>query len=276
MINDFLNVDSSEKHYIKMGYKKIYEREVEQVFSIQNKTKNELLEDKDLEPLPELVRNYIRYTGSVGRPKLNNVFIRAGGTIRSGPDDAWMNFKSEQYNFFAEPARFFYIKAFKAGIPAFGLHIYKQERATMQISLAGLYRIVNARGFEMNKGETVTLLNDMCFMAPASLTDSRITWEEIDPLHIKAVFRNGQISISAILTFDEEGRLIDFISNDRYETADGKKYMNNPWRTPVKDYGTFNGYRLPSKAEVIYVRPEGEYCYGVFNLREIKYNSDSL
>jgi hypothetical protein len=261
-----------QKNSIKMGYRKIYKKEVGTAFSSQHRIKNELLEEKDLETLPEPVRKYIRYTGSVGRPKLNNVFIRADGKIRSGPNDAWMNFKSEQYNFFGDPSRFFYIKAFKAGMPAFGLHIYKQERATMQISLAGLLRIVNARGNEMNKGETVTLLNDMCFMAPASLTDRKIIWEEIDPLHIKAGFRNGQISVSAILTFNEEGRLIDFISNDRYETADGKKYMNNPWRTPVKDYSTFNGYRLPSKAEVMYTRPDGEYCYGVFNLREIKYN----
>jgi hypothetical protein len=142
----------------------------------------------------------------------------------------------------------------------------------MEIKIAGIFKVVDAKGPEMNQGETVTVLNDMCFMAPASLIDKNIHWEEIDPLHVKARYTNDIITVEAILTFDPDGRLVDFISNDRFETADGKNYKNYPWRTPVKEYGTFNGYRLPSKADVIWVYPGGEFCYGMFDLEEITYN----
>lgn len=258
-----------------MRYKKIYKKEVSSVLQSQMEIKSDLITDADLEGLPDLVRKYLYFTGSVGKPKIRNVFIRAKGKIRSGPDDSWMSFISEQYNFFENPARFFYIKARKAGIPASGLHIYRDETASMQIKLAGLFKVVDARGPEMNQGETVTVLNDMCFMAPASLISKRIRWEEIDSQNVKAVFNNGKITVSAVLTFHYDGSLQDFISNDRFETVDGKVYRNYPWRTPVKEYGSFNGYRLPSKADVIYVRPAGEFCYGLFDLTEIRYNCNS-
>jgi hypothetical protein len=123
----------------------------------------------------------------------------------------------------------------------------------------------------MDQGETVTVLNDMCVMAPVSLIDHRITWETIDNVRVKAVFTNGHITISGVLYFNEQGELTNFISKDRFET-DGKVYHNYPWSTPVTGYVDVNGYRLPSRAKLIYSRPDGEFCYGEFNLKNIEYN----
>ena len=127
----------------------------------------------------------------------------------------------------------------------------------------------------MDQGETVTVLNDMFFMAPGSLIDKRIQWEMLDRLSVKAIFTNDSICVSAVLYFNDEGMLINFISNDRYET-DGKEYKNYPWETPVQEYREFNGYRLPSKAQLIYKRPEGDFCYGEFELVNMEYNCNSF
>ena len=71
----------------------------------------------------------------------------------------------------------------------------------MLIKIFGLFTVVNAKGKEMNQGETVTLFNDMCFMAPASLIDRNIEWEEIDNITVDANFTNDNITISARLFF---------------------------------------------------------------------------
>lgn len=142
----------------------------------------------------------------------------------------------------------------------------------MEISVAGLFKVVDARGPEMDQGETVTVFNDMCFMAPATLIDPNIRWEEIDSLNVRAFFTNGDLKISAVLTFAEDGRLVDFLSRDRFETSDGKVYKNYPWRTPVLEYRESNGLMLPYRADVIYVRPEGEFCYGKFELIRVLHN----
>jgi hypothetical protein len=116
------------------------------------------------------------------------------------------------------------------------------------------------------------VFNDMCFMAPATLTDRNITWERSDNHHVKARYTNSGITIGAELEFDDEGKLVNFISGDRYELSGGKTFKKYPWLTPVREYGHFNGYYLPAKADVFYRHPEGDFCYLEFELKDIKYN----
>ncbi|OFX20573.1 MAG: hypothetical protein A2041_06815, partial [Bacteroidetes bacterium GWA2_31_9b] len=223
--------------------KKLYKKEVNAAMVRIRDSKPEIITEKDLEHLPPIVQKYLNYVGVVGKEKVLNVKIKFEGKIRSNPNDGWMILTSEQYNFFDKPTRIFYIKARKMGIPAVGIHLYKDEKAIMRIKLAGLFTIVDAKGPEMDQGETVTVFNDMCFMAPATLIDKNIQWEIKDPLTVFAKYTNGKISIGATLYFNEKGELVNFISNDRFETTDGKTYKNYPWSTPVKDYKDFNGVK---------------------------------
>jgi len=257
--------------------KKTYENEVKIGLNRTKLTKPEILTEADIQHLPEVVQKYLRYVGVIGKEKVINFRLEFEGGIRSNPGDDWMKLSSVQYNFFDKPTRIFYIKARKMGIPAVGIHLYKNETAIMHIKLAGLFTVADAKGPEMNQGETVTVFNDMCFMAPATLIDKNIKWEPIDSLSVKAHFTNGSITISATLFFNETGELINFSSNDRYETKDGKTYKNYPWITPVVGgYVEVNGYRLPKGAKVIYIHPEGEFCYGEFFLKNVEYNCNTL
>ena len=252
--------------------KKLYKKEVNAAMVRIRDSKPEIITEKDLEHLPPIVQKYLNYVGVVGKEKVLNVKIKFEGKIRSNPNDGWMILTSEQYNFFDKPTRIFYIKARKMGIPAVGIHLYKDEKAIMRIKLAGLFTIVDAKGPEMDQGETVTVFNDMCFMAPATLIDKNIQWEIKDPLTVFAKYTNGKISIGATLYFNEKGELVNFISNDRFETTDGKTYKNYPWSTPVKDYKDFNGVKVASSASVIYHRPDTDFCYGEFKLVGVEYN----
>jgi hypothetical protein len=248
-----------------------FKNEVQSGLLRTNTVTASLIEENELEHLPPIVKKYLDNSGIVGTERLLNMRIKFGGRLRSKPQDGWMTFSSEQYNFFDHPARIFYIKAYKMGIPATGIHLYKDEKASMVIKLAGLFKIVDTRGSEMNQGETVTLLNDMCCMAPASLIDRSIKWEIIDPLTVKANFTNGKLKISANLIFNDRGELLNFISNDRFETTDGKTYGNYPWSTPIKETRVVNGIRVCSSASTIYHRPDNDFCYGEFELKEIEY-----
>ena len=124
----------------------------------------------------------------------------------------------------------------------------------------------------MDQGETVTVFNDMCCMAPGSLISKNITWEPVDELTVNARFTNGKISITATLFFNDKGELINWLSNDRY-AVEGKEYRSYPWYTPISAYREINGHYLPAKAELIYKRPDGDFCYGEFALEEIEYNA---
>jgi len=232
----------------------------------------EVLTAEDIASLPEVVQRYIRFAGAIGRARIWNYRLRFRGQLRNGPDSPWMTFEANQQSFVEPAARLFFIKASMFGVPFRTLHRYIGASATFRVRLAGLVTVVNAYGPEMDQSETVTLLNDICLLAPSTLVSASITWEEIDALCVRATFVNQGHTVSALLTFDESGALIDFLSHDRFRTTDGKTYTLLPWSTPIRDWAESDGRRLPVEAQAIWHDPAGEFAYGRFRILEVKYN----
>lgn len=230
---------------------------------------NSLLSESDMEHLPEPVKKYLRYTGSVGKPKVNNFKIEFSGKIRKDETADWMPFTSEQHNFMHTPTRLFYMEAVMKHLPVAGYHCYLNGKAFMDIRLFSMFKVQYQDGDEMNKAETVTFFNDMCCMAPPTLIDKRINWENIEKNVARATFTNNGITITADLYFNDDGQLINFKSNDRYNADAGKRL---PWATPLKNYKQINGYNLAGSAETIYTYPDKEFCYGTFETVSVRYN----
>ena len=86
-------------------------------------------------------------------------------------------------------------------------------------------------------------------------------------------YTNAGHTISAVLSFDEGGDLVGFISQDRYQ-SDGKSDKLFPWSTPLADYRDFGEARLASEGEARWVEPGGEWTYGKFVLERISYNGE--
>lgn len=227
-----------------------------------------LITEADIAPLPAPVQQYIRYSGALNRPRLRNMRIVFEGKMRSKGKE-WFPFTTVQYNFFANPTRLFFMKARMFGITAQGYHRYENEKALMDIRLLGLLSITKAQGDLMNKAETVTLFNDMCLLAPGSLIDKRIQWEPIDPYCAKAVFTNGAISITAMLYFNGQAQLVNFVCDERYDVNDKQAYR---FSTPVMEYIRINGYNVMQKGSAVWHYPDGAFEYGQFILKDIAYN----
>ncbi len=228
----------------------------------------ELLTEADVQSLPEPVQNYLRYCGVIGKPKVKNVRVEMKGRMRGKKQD-WFPFTVVQYNFFDDPARLFFMKGKMKGILVPGYHDYQHETARMNIKLFGLFTVVHASGAVMNRAETVTLFNDMCLLAPASLISKYIEWEAIDSVSAKAIFTNGSNKITAALYFNPQGQLVNFVSDDRSDVNEMKPYR---FSTPVKAYVQLDGRNVMQYGEAVWHYPEGEFVYGEFNLKSIEYN----
>ena len=253
------------------SFENVFNNDVAIRLETSSKIEKNLLTEIDIEHLPLSVQKYLRYTGVINKEKVNNVKIIFDVEMREKGKD-WFKATSLQYNFFDEPTRLFFMKAKMFGMTVPGYHRYVEAKATMDIRLFGLFSIVKQSGEIMNKTETVTLFNDMCLMVPATLIDKRIQWEPIDSLTTKAVFTNRGISISAILYFNESGQLINFTSDDRTAISDMKQYR---FSTPVKDYKNLNVRNVPTYGKAVWHYQDGEFVYGKFNLKDIKYNLKS-
>jgi len=252
------------------NFKTVFAEEVAEAMKI--KPVSTIVTEQDIKHLPDPVQKYLKFAGAIGKEKIQSVRLEFTGDFKTAPNRKYMKFTSVQYNFFGNPMRFFYMKMPMMGLPLDGLHVYKNEQASMKIRIASLFTIVEAKGEKMDQGETVTVFNDLCLMAPSALIDANVQWQTIDPLTVKAMFTNGKNTISATLHFSESGELTNFISIDRFMSSDGKSYLSYPWSTPAKNYKDFNGRKVPTYGETIWHMPEGDFVYGKFNLQRVEYN----
>jgi hypothetical protein len=252
------------------SYKNIFIKETK--IGLSRYTVQPLVTDQDIAHLPKLVQKYLNNAGVVGKPKVHNLRVEFTGKMKQDVKGSWNDVSVVQYEFFDRPTRLFYIEMNMFGIPVEGLHAYIGPKAVMKIKAAKLIQVVNADGPDMNKGETVTLFNDMCLLAPATLIDKNIKWETVDEKSVKATFSNEGNTISAVLYFSETGELVNFTSKDRSMSSDGKIFKYYPWKTPVSDYKLINGIKVVSAAEAVWETETGDFSYGRFTVKNIQYN----
>lgn len=230
--------------------------------------------EADLQGLPPPVQQYLRVTGAVGQPRIFNFRATWKGRIRGSAADPWMEFTAQQLNTFgAMPARLFLMDAVMKGLPADVFHRFIADAATFQVRVLSLATVVDAKGPEMNRGETVTIFNDLCLLAPAMLLDPSIRLEPIDAHAARATFTRGAQTVSAELRFDDQGELVDFTSEDRSRASpDGASFTRMRWSTPVRDYRAFGARRAFGFGEAKWHDPSGTFSYGEFELQQLEFN----
>jgi hypothetical protein len=232
-----------------------------------------VLTEADLGGLPDVVQRYIRASGMLGQPRVRDFHATWTGRIRSSPQSPWMPFEAEQFNAFDAPSRFFLMDARMKGLPADVYHSFRETGATMQVKILSAFTVVDARGPDLTRAETVTLFNDLCFFAPGELVSPRITWGPGDARSVSAQFTLGPNTVHAELRFNERDELIDFVTDDRLNFApDGKSCTQMRWTTPVGDYAQMGPVLVPTKASVLWHPASGAFAYGEFKLTGLSYN----
>ena len=138
----------------------------------------------------------------------------------------------------------------QSGFPVTVLHVFADTTATMRVRLLSLFTMVDASGPEMDRGETVTVFNDLVVMAPGAIVDARVRWTAIDAEHVRGEFTDEDGTVSAVLTFDAEHDLVDFDSDDRTRaSADGATFAPQRWSTPLTGHHAIDGRRMFTPGE---------------------------
>jgi hypothetical protein len=232
-----------------------------------------LVTEADLAPLPPLMQTYLRRVGAVGRPHVRNLRLTFKAQMRSSATAAWMQATATQYESFERPARLFHMRASRLGVPFDVLHRYVDGAATFQVRVAGLFPVVDASGPGTTHNETVTLMNDVLVMAPAAVLDLPFTFETRGPSSLRATFQNAGFTVSADVTFNGEGDLVGFVSDDRSHDRDEGPAT---WSTPISGYREVDGIRVGSRGDANWIDAAGEWTYGRFEVTSLAYNVTSV
>ncbi|MFN8108724.1 MAG: DUF6544 family protein [Thermoleophilia bacterium] len=229
------------------------------------------LAEADLGGLPDPVRRFVRASGAIGRPRPVNMRVRMTARMYRRPGAAPFAATSEQYNVFRPSARLYLMRARMLGLPVRALHVYRREEATFRVRVAALVDMVDLSGEDISRAETVTVLNDMCVLAPGTLVDPRLSWSEVDDGACEVTFTNGPHRVSARLVFNERDELVDFTSHDRPE-SEGGRLVPRRWRTPLDGHRDVGGMWLPTQGRAVYEHPDGPFTYGEFTITSVEYD----
>lgn len=242
---------------------------IENLYSEAN-TQDVIVTEAMIKNLPKPVRKYLTYTGVVGKQVPKTVYLKQVGKIRQNPEASWMNFEATEY-YSVNPPKFIW----KASLPSsrlplvLGLDKFADGQGNMTIKMLSLFSIVDAKGKEINQGAMMRYLNEMMWF-PAAFLGNNISWKEIDDTSAEVTLTDKGKTASAILYFDGEGKLINFVAK-RYMTS-GKNYQLETWATPIAEYGEFEGLKLPVKGSAVWNLDGRDYKYIDISVSEIEYN----
>ena len=261
----FLSVSFIAKHI----FDKKVEKEIEELLS-KVKNEGEIVTEEDVFKLPQNVRDWIEYTGVIGKEKIVSAHVRQKAEMKLEEDKPWIPVEAEQYFTSDEPGFIWNAKIKFA--PLFhisGRDKYQNGKGNMLIKILSLLTIADSKGEEIDQGSLLRYLAESMWF-PTAVLNEYIAWEEIDRYHAKATMTYGGISASGIYTFNDEGQVISFEAK-RYGEFNGE-FSLETWLVSVGEYKEFNGINIPSKGNVTWRLETGDFNWFNFELTDIEYN----
>lgn len=220
-----------------------------------------LFTEEDVAGLPVPVQKYFRYCGYIGTPKMSySKVVYEDVDFSLGKDKSMIKIDYTQYNYVNKPDRIACIDSSLYGIPFEGLDAYIDGAGSMKGVIAKVYTLFYQTGKAMDISSLVTFLSESLIVPNAALQDY-IVWEAMDDLHAKATINYYGISASGIFTFNENGEMRSFTTNDREAVSTDGASEQVKWSVVCNEYKEINGIRKPTVFQAIWNYDDGDLVY---------------
>jgi hypothetical protein len=215
---------------------------------------------EDIAGLPAPVQRYFTYCGYIGTPKMSYIKIDYRDVDFLFDKDKPIKIDYTQYNFVNKPNRIAYIDSSMYGIPFEGLDSFLGGRGSMKGVLAKLFTLFDQTGAVMDQSSLVTFLSEILLIPNAALQDY-IKWEAIDDLRAKATIFCYGISASGVFTFDENGEMLSFETDDRSAVTTDGSSETIKWSVICNEYVDIDGIKRPTVFQAVWHYKSGDLVY---------------
>ncbi len=248
-------------------------KEIGKIFAKHHGKKQTIVTEEMLQKLPEPVKRYLLYTGVVGKPMVQTVRLEQVGKIRKDATQPWMNFEARQY-YSVNPPAFLWVAYMKVfGLPLIRVRDYYMEgKGNILVKALSLFTVANSSGEKLDQGAMMRYLNEMMWF-PSAFLGKNVSFESIDANSARITLKDIGKSVTATMYFDEEGKLTNFMA-PRYRDMGNNKFELENWSTPIRDYGEFEGLRLPRKGAGVWNLKEGDLEYIDLTVVDLKHDPD--
>jgi hypothetical protein len=245
-----------------VGMRRRFQARVDQLNLPAGSVDTAPISEEDIAALPSPARRYLRFMGVVGRPRDWSFRARFVGEFRQRPGQKFMACEAWQYNTSLVPARVYYMRIDFAGVlPMFGVDVYRAGQGRMHGKLLGLITVADGSGPEFDLSELTTYVNDALMFAPSMLLTPAVTWAAVNDYSFDVRMSDGGISATSRVFLDEQGRMVDFSTTDRWAALPAG-LTRARWTAPIDGWLDYRGRLLPTGGRAIWHLDTGEFEYG--------------
>jgi hypothetical protein len=252
----------------RLAFKRRISREVADLLATNQGRQSRSITETDLANLPEPVQRWMRISLVLGKEVPVTVRLKQNGEFRLAEDRGWMPFEAEHY-FATDPPGFVWMASFKMAprLSVTGRDRYMAGKGDIDMRLLSLIPVAKKSGSGLDQGALLRYLGEIVWF-PAAALSPFIAWENLDATSARATMSYRGVTASATFTFDQEGNMTR-LDAERYNDA---KSQLEPWTIPIREYGEFQGIRIPVEGEGVWNYSSGDFSYIRWRIAEIEYN----
>lgn len=201
------------------------------------------------------------------------VTIEHAGTFNIGEaDDSWKPFTSSQRVTTQRPGFVWDGKvAMMPGLPVRVHDAYVAGEGILRPAVLGLITLLNLRGKgDIAQGEAMRYLAETAWYPTALLPGQGVEWAPVDERSASATLQDGELSVTLLFRFNDEGLIESVRAESRGRTVRGK-VVATPWEGRWWDYVTHEGMRVPRQGEVAWHLPAGPRPYWRGRVTRLEY-----
>ena len=113
---------------------------------------------------------------------------------------------------------------------------------------------------EVAQGELMRFFAESAWYPTAMLPSQGVRWEAVDDTSAKATLKDGEITLTMLFRFNEDGLIESVRAEARGRTVAGT-VIPTPWESRWSHYELRDGMCIPLEGEVAWMLPEGPKPY---------------
>lgn len=227
----------------------------------------------ELDGLPLSVQRYFRTVLKDGQTVVAAARVRHQGTFNMGDGrNRWRPFSSDQRVITQRPGFDWSARiAMLPGVPVYVHDAYVAGHGLLHASVLGLFTVANIDGGgAIAEGELMRFLAEAAWYPTALLPSQGVRWEAVDESSARATLADGDVGVSLLFTFNEQG-LIDTVSASARGRTVGDRIVPTPWQGRFWNYAEHCGMLVPLAGEVAWLLMEELAPYWRGEVKTLEY-----
>jgi len=231
----------------------------------------EIVTEKALVDLPQIVQKWLTNSGIVGEEFISNVHLVQELQLKLKPDQtSWNHGTAEQYFTIQPPAFNWNIDTeMNSVLSVVGRDKFEDGRGEMVIKLLSLITVADSKNSEkVNQATLQRYLAEIVWFPSASLSQY-IKWETIDDYSARATMDYKGTKGSGEFHFDENGNFEKFVAMRYQDPNDSEP---TPWVVTATKTEERNGIKIPTECEATWELEGGKWTWLRLRITDIQYN----